>query len=252
MGDIYAVQVAKGQELQIKENIINYLEYYGLSGLVKAIHVFETFSRKVKEKSSKTELLMNFKSALNEGYIFIELSFSADTKKQRFPARLWHLVKSVPKVFRIIEHTVPREEFERLCNNLNVEPVVEIASEKKIEDIDEKKMLHKANTAKDPREAKEIRKKLDNLNATITPLIYKVEQVIEQAKDTSKQSINRMIEKCKAFIRRKRETFIFPMSLFLIARKSVDPEEKMNVRELREGDLILHAMIKQLQQEVLE
>lgn len=249
MGDIYAVQVMKGQELQVKENILNFLEYHQMDGLVQAVHAFETLTRKVKPKTSKSESLSVFKSAFGEGYLFIELTFSADTRYQRLPARLWHIIKSVPKVFKILDYTVPREEFERLCENLDVEPQVEVSSEAKVVEVDEKELLHKANTTKDPHEAKEINKKLDNINSITTPLLHKVEQVIEKAKDAN-ETIQRTIDKCKAFIRRKRETFLFPVTIFLKARKKIDPMEQMTVCEMKEGDLIIHAMIDELQREV--
>lgn len=228
---VFAIQCYTGEELKVIKKL-EYLLQKRPYPLVKAVHAFKTYQQKFRgEDTARKE----FKSAV-PGYIFIELNNGYHT----LPADIWHLVKSIPKVCRIFRDKIPEEEIKQFFESVDVEPDIEVklSHPAKTEEelvAEEQETLHEANMA-------------GTNPVTNETTVEHVNDLKEQAKGNN--AIQQMIRRCKAFIQRKKETFVFPASLFHKTRKRIDPQKQMTVRELTDGDYIIPQLIKTLEAEV--
>lgn len=230
---VFAVQCFTGEELKVVEKLKYVLEKRP-HPLVKAVHAFKTYTQKFRgEDTARKE----FKSAV-PGYIFVELNNGYHT----LPAELWHLIKSIPKVAHIFRDKIPEEELDLFFETVDTEFELEVGFSQKMQTREEiqqenKKRLHEANmSGKEP--------KLDD-GKTVTDQINEIK---EEVKEDS--ALRRMIKHCKGFIQRKKETFIFPFSLFYKTRDRIDPFKQMSNKELTNGDYIIPELIKTLKAEV--
>lgn len=225
---VFAVRVFTGEEIEVKDMLRFVLDKHQCK-MVKAIHAFETFTQLFRGKDSARK---EFRSAV-PGYIFVE----THDYLPRIRKELWHLIKSVPKVCQIFDYCIPKEEMDLMFDSVNVEPDIDIHFSQDVKSEqeklnEEKQALHTANMQ---------RKEVDNETKTVMDQVNDVK--INDCKD---DGLKRMIERCKAYIRSKQESFIFPFSLFLKTRKRIDPKNQMSVQELTHGDFIIPEIIQTL------
>ncbi|MFD1362691.1 transcription termination/antitermination NusG family protein [Lentibacillus salinarum] len=230
---IYAVRCFTGEEIEVKEMLKYTLERQQCH-FVKAIHAFETFTQVFRGKSTARK---EMKSAV-PGYIFVETNDNFPLMRKE----LWHLIKSIPKVCQIFRNEIPEEEMDYFFETCDVEPDIEVrlnhdtqTEEQKI--AAEQEALHQANV------------KGEQVETDVTETtVDQVHDLQEQVKDES--ALKRMIGRCKAYIQRKKETFVFPFSLFHKTRDRIDPNKQMTIRELTDGDFIIPELVKTLKMEV--
>ncbi len=240
---VFAIQVATGSEIWVKDLLTQTLNRVG-NRWVKEIHAFETFTQKFSGKSTAPK---QFKSAV-PGYIFIEIKYP---DFYYMPPDLWHLVKSIPKVFKILKDAIPMDEFETFFKSVDIEPNFEVSLKEKVKtetemDIENSNLLHRANTT----DVKESKRCLEQLGTVEHSTVNEVEIQKQHVASIKNDSVRMMIEKAKAVIKARKHTFNFPFSLFLKTRANIDPENKMSVKQLTNGDFIIPALLKTLREEV--
>ncbi|MFC5591711.1 transcription termination/antitermination NusG family protein [Sporosarcina soli] len=150
-------------------------------------------------------------SSVLSGYILIELNMNF----HYFPDNLWHLVKSVPKVTGIpSKYNIPQEEVEVFFQQVDVTPEVEMQFEELLMNeevtVAKNELLHAANDVVGTPEEKELLEQLDTLD---TPIVNSIEEIKNSV--NSSNPLKRMVERCKAFVMKKRQTVVVPNALFL-------------------------------------
>jgi transcription antitermination factor NusG len=179
-----------------------------------SLALLETYKYNIRELSKDLrEVRKNTKkiSSVISGYILVELNVDF----YYFPDNLWHLVKSVPNVTGIpSKYNVPQEEVDAFFQQVDITPEVEIqfeellSSEESVEVRNE--ILHEANKVIGSDEEKVLLEKIDIIATDV------VESINEMKSDiNSSNPIKRNVERCKAYIRRKRQTVVMPLDIFL-------------------------------------
>lgn len=167
----------------------------------KEINILES---KLTQLKSTTKSLHSVLS----GYLLIEL----EQNSTYLPNRLWHLIKSVPLVSKILStDPIPEEEMEQFISNLDevLVPQVEISFEKEVDFEEVNKMqckvleeVNQKGISKEEEEA--LIDKIDNIKLSV---VEKVKKIIESKPE------NPLFNKIKAFIKRKREVVSMPLRL---------------------------------------
>ncbi|MFS0574959.1 transcription termination/antitermination NusG family protein [Sporosarcina sp. 179-K 3D1 HS] len=157
-------------------------------------------------------------SSVLSGYILIELNVNFHF----FPDNLWHLVRSVPNVIGIpSKYNIPQEEIDTFFQQVDVTPEVEMQFEELLYDEEvveaRNELLNAANDVMGTHEEKELLERLDTLD---TQLVDSVEEMKNSVDSSS--PFERMVERCKAFVRQKRQTVVVPSPLFLILYSEID------------------------------
>ncbi|QUW23416.1 hypothetical protein JSQ81_07795 [Sporosarcina sp. Marseille-Q4063] len=179
-----------------------------------SLALLETYKDSIRGLSKELrEVRMNTKkiSSVISGYILVELNVDF----YYFPDNLWHLVKSVPNVTGIpSKYNVPQEEVDAFFQQVDTTPEVEmqfeelLSSEEAVEVRNE--ILYEANKVIGTDEEKVLLEKIDIIATDV------VESINEMKNDiNSSNSIKRNVERCKAYIRRKRQTVVVPLDIFL-------------------------------------
>ncbi|PID03803.1 hypothetical protein CSV67_03955 [Sporosarcina sp. P2] len=185
-------------------------EYNDANSLV----LLETYKDSIRELSKDLrEVRKNTKkiSSVISGYILVELNVDF----YYFPDNLWHLVKSVPNVTGIpSKYNVPQEEVDAFFQQVDITPEVEMQFEELLSSDEvveiRNEILHEANKVVGTVEEKVLLEKIDVIATKV------VESVNEMKNDiVSSNPIMRNVERCKAFIRRKRQTVVMPKDIFL-------------------------------------
>lgn len=110
---IFALQVEVGKEWLIKEKLAEVLKQYNCDS-IENIYACESeinrggVTRKIGELA---------------GYIFIQLK----DELTQIPSETWHLIKNIPRIFKILKHSIPYEEFNRFYESLARTAVIDIA-----------------------------------------------------------------------------------------------------------------------------
>ena len=71
-------------------------------------------------------------------------------------------------------------------------------------------------------------------------------EIIEEGKKGN----HRLIKKCKAYIFSNKETFRFPLALFLKTRESIDPNNTLSIKQLTTHSFILPNILKTMKKEL--
>jgi len=192
-------------------------EYKDANSLV----LLDTYKDNIRELSKELrEVRKNTKkiSSVISGYILVELNVDF----YYFPDNLWHLVKSVPNVTGIpSKYNVPQEEIDAFFQQVDITPEVEIqfeellSSEVALEVRNE--ILHEANNVVGTLEEKALLEQIDVVSTKV------VESINEMKKDIgSTNPMMSIVERCKAFIRRKRQTVVMPKDIFLTLYNDIE------------------------------
>ncbi|WP_203249280.1 transcription termination/antitermination NusG family protein [Sporosarcina beigongshangi] len=192
-------------------------EYKDANSLV----LLETYKDSIRELSKDLrEVRKNTKkiSSVISGYILVELNVDF----YYFPDNLWHLVKSVPNVTGIpSKYNVPQEEIDAFFQQIDITPEVEmqfeeiLSSDAFVEARNE--ILHEANKVVGTVEEKVLLEKIDIIATKVVDSVNEMKSDID-----SSNPIMRNVERCKAFIRRKRQTVVIPMDLFLALYNEIE------------------------------
>lgn len=149
-------------------------------------------------------------SSVLSGYILVELNVNF----HYFPDNLWHLVKSIPNVAGIpSKYNIPQEEVDAFFTQVDVTPEVEmqldeLLSNEEIHDM-KKEMLHEANKVIGTEEEGELLESIDSLETTLSGSLNEMKATIETS-----SPIRSLVERCKVFVRRKRQSVVMPSTLF--------------------------------------
>ncbi|MCF6094329.1 hypothetical protein L1765_10175 [Microaerobacter geothermalis] len=245
---VFTVQVRTGMEFRAKE-MLEYLMKRQKTG-IKAVHIIASFTQKLVGREKDPQL-----RCLTPGYIFVEMNKPEDYKPKfvktkgrvtDVPFKIWHIIKSVPLVQRILDDEMTGEEFWEFAKSIDCDATIESTLPGSVEKQkkEAKELLHKANTTNDKKEMKEYLKQYEAIEKTTAEEVAEtLEEVREELQDQmehietestantdEKAEINEkltFIEKCQAFInKRKKETFRFPMSFFERVYKKIDPDGK--------------------------
>lgn len=159
--------------------------------------------RKVEQIRSATKTI----HSVMPGYILVELKNNATY----LPDRIWHLIKSVPFVNRILSTApIPEHEMQSFISNLDkiLEPEVEIEFGK---EVDHEEVREVQSEILEEINSKEISKEDEQ------SLLEKIDQiqfsVVEKAKEIiANKPSNPFFRKIKAFVKRKKEVVSLPLS----------------------------------------
>lgn len=157
-----------------------------------------------------------------KGYILLEL------KEDLFelPKRVWHLIKSIPKVTGIVSpYSVPDEEVEHFLEHISLLPTIEVYSPEEVkQDENECDRLHVENMEVADQEIE----KDDKHEASIAEQLEELKELAD-----GNSPIQGMFEKCRSFIRRKREVLSIPVPLFkhVYKRHNVEFEKEIQDTE---------------------
>lgn len=171
-------------------------------------------------KDSIRELSKQLRAARNEskkissvisGYILIELNVDF----HYFPDNLWHLVKSLPNVAGIpSKHNIPQEEVDAFFHQVDVTPEVELQFEELLSSDEimavKDELLHEATRVIGTTTECEF---IENIELVESALVDSVADTILKTDSTG--PIKSLLERCKVFVRRKRQTIIMPSTLYL-------------------------------------
>ena len=191
--------------------------------IIEKNYAFEYFNTQIKRQGKKSKMHDSVKSAV-PGYIFIELK----PDLMYFPPKLWHIVKSVPGVIRVLDRWyetgapakysghISKEEFQTFVNNVEDGCQVEIVSDEIVDreklqeerDKKEKEVLHQINVGKYPQ--KENKSYFEDNRETIGE---QAEHIFAQ-KEKAGKILKKQLEKCRVFLKRKREIISMPAKLF--------------------------------------
>ncbi|MCM3638284.1 hypothetical protein M3152_11155 [Sporosarcina luteola] len=150
-------------------------------------------------------------SSVLSGYILVELNVNF----HYFPDNIWHLVKSIPNVAGIpSKYNIPQEEVDAFFTQVDVTPEVEmqldeLLSNEEIKDM-KNELLHEANKAMGTVEEGQLLESIDSLETTLNESVTKVKATVDPS-----NPIKSLVERCKALVRRKRQSVILPSTLFL-------------------------------------
>ncbi|MFS0689033.1 transcription termination/antitermination NusG family protein [Sporosarcina sp. 179-K 8C2 HS] len=174
-------------------------------------------------------------SSVLSGYILVELNVNF----HYFPDNLWHLVKSIPNVAGIpSKYNIPQEEVDAFFTQVDVSPEVEmqldeLLSHEEIQDT-KKEMLHEANTVIGTEEEGELLESIDSLETTLSESLNEMKATVETS-----SPLRSLVERCKALVRRKRQSVILPRTLFLSLYNEI---EIQNLYPATNADDFLHRL----------
>lgn len=233
---VFAVRVRTNEEIEVKDQLRFLLEKQQCK-LVKAIHAFQTYTQVFRGKDTARK---DFRS-VTPGYIFVE----TNDHLFRMKKELWHIINRIPMVYQIFEYCIPEEEMDRFFETCDVDPAIESPIEPNIDISFSKNAKTGAETIKQEQKTLHTANMQgEEFKSLPESMVDQVNQLKEKASDN--ETLNRLMSKCKAFIRRKKETFIFPFSIFLKTRERIDPHKRMKVRDITNGDFIIPEMVKTL------
>lgn len=164
----------------------------------------------LRKSSKKVESVMN-------GYILVELNQSIPY----FPANLWHLMKTVPKVIGMpSKNNIPEEEIEHFFQMIDMSPEIELELDEylKPEEYDEIKneLLYKANQVIGTEEEKQILERIEEL-----PIDFEeeVQDVLKMAATNdhaavSPKGLTKMLGTIKLYVAQKKLRIKMSHSLF--------------------------------------
>lgn len=212
-----------------KENLSNLrVAYAGIDPVDDSDETKRMRESYQKEIAQQSEELKNANchgrsiQSVLKGYILLEL------KEDLFeiPKRVWHLINSIPKVIGVVSsYSIPDEEIEQFFEQIDLMPAVEVCAPE-TEEKDEEEQLHEANmagidlqTEGDERPEASVAEQLDEL---------------KELTDT-KSPLQSMFEKCRSFIRGKREVLSFPVPLlaYIYKRQHASFEQ-----EIQDSDFV--------------
>lgn len=189
------------------DNLKVYKDAKSLSLLDSYRDNIRELSKELREARKGTKKI----SSVLSGYILVELNVDF----YYFPDSLWHLVKSIPNVTGIpSKYNVPKEEVDAFFQQVDITPEVEmqfeelLSSEEVVEVRNE--ILHEANKVVGTSEEKVLLKQIDIIATKVVESINEMKNDID-----STNPILSILERCKAFIRRKRQTVVMPRDIFL-------------------------------------
>lgn len=150
-------------------------------------------------------------SSVLTGYILVELNVDF----YYFPDNLWHLVKSIPNVTGIpSKYNIPQEEVDAFFHQIDVTPEVEMEFEELLSDdeiiVVRNELLHEANTVVGTFEEIDFLEEIDSLDTNLLDSIEDIKVAIVPTNPMKK-----VVDRCKAFIQRKRQKIVMPSTLFL-------------------------------------
>jgi len=208
----------------------------------------ETYRESIRRVQSLIKTVRrNAKSRMKSvlpGYILVELLPNFHT----LPATLWHLIKTTPNVIRVVSrNNIPEDQLKRFFETTEeeMEPVVQVAFEEEVRLVEDRirearELLHQANTTDDIKKKKERFKAVEQESKTMVEQVNEIKESIDPD-----SSLKRLVQRCKAFVRRKKETFVFPIRLFETVRNDLDPHhQKRSLKDL------VSEIVKSLQCEV--
>jgi len=180
----------------------------------KSLTLLDTYKDSIRDLSRQLrEVRKNTKkiSSVISGYILVELNVDF----YYFPDNLWHLVKSVSKVTGIpSKFNVPQEEIDAFFRQVDITPEVEIQFEELLSSEEvvtvRNELLYEANKVVGTVEEKVLLEQIDIIATKVVESINEMKNHID-----STNPILSILERCKAFIRRKRQTVVMPKDIFL-------------------------------------
>lgn len=203
----FAVSVTTGKEVVVKELILKYLRNRRKENLIKAIHAFEK-ARYIENNNSVIKT-----SAFSVGYIFIETKESID--------ELWEYIKNASTyVKKIINKSIPKEEIERIYENLGLKLEDEVEVKVDIDaQVEEKKntLFQLLNFVKTKRQKNKIKRLLNRLDANPNYALHRqIIKLLEQKKENAVANplIKSLLANFKYFAKGKSLRYIIPYSLY--------------------------------------
>lgn len=127
MSAIFAIQVEVGKEITVKQMLTDIL-HRNQCNEIQSVYACE----QVVNKRGRTHL-----AGQVSGYIFVQLVNGLS----ELTAQLWHLIKGMPKVYKILKRAIPQDEFFTFYEGLTATQVVQIPEET-VEELSENVVTH--------------------------------------------------------------------------------------------------------------
>ncbi|WP_164553438.1 transcription termination/antitermination NusG family protein [Brevibacillus marinus] len=263
MSAIFAIQVLSGKELHTKKEILCQMKEYGISA-IKDVIAFEVFTKHFSGK----EYAPTKARSIVPGYIFIDLDLPAkncvyDMKSQA--AEIWHFIKRIPFVQRILNYSIREEEFDRFFEIVSEHTddfeVTVCETSAATESQSQAELLHKANTADNPKEKRNWLQMWMN-QPSLLDHFYRVKQRATgllnrlSATGSSKQLCQEdkvfltSIKHSEAYIKRNNVRFRIPGRLFILTRNSIDPDHVLPNALLTTGSFIVPRILSYIEMNI--
>lgn len=259
MSAIFAIQVMTGKELQAKAEILRQVKELGIT-VIKDVIAFEVFTKKFCGK----EFAPSKARSIVPGYIFVNMEFPGlenrtlyDMKKHA--GTIWHFIKRIPFVQRILPYSIQDEEFENFF-----EIVSEHTDDFEVSVIEEsvtpdKKTEHAAKTIRSKKDKDSWLHTLQN-----PPLLERLKRVKFQAVDLlnrytgagSKQlgkadkAFLTSIKHSEGWLKRGTPTFRISGRLFIETRNIIDPDQKLSNSLLTTGSFIVPHIVSYVEEKM--
>lgn len=212
---------------RIRENLSNLrAAYAGIDqedGSAETNQMRESYREEIALQSKKLKNIGGRSKKIQgvlKGYILLEL------KEDLFelPKKVWHLIKSIPKVTGIVSpYSLPDEEIEQFFEHISLAPTIEVYSSEEVkQDENDCDRLHEENI-------EVADQKMDKDDKREASIAEQLEELKELADGDS--PIQSMFEKCHSFIRRKREVLSMPIPLLRQVYKRHNVEFEKEIRD---------------------
>ncbi|HWO75554.1 MAG TPA: transcription termination/antitermination NusG family protein [Bacillus sp. (in: firmicutes)] len=237
----FAVHVKTGREKYVIDQLLSQAKIRAIDSIKSVIAPFID----VKKFVGKDFVIQKVKM-LASSYIYIKI----EEVTTEIPAHVYHFLKSVGGVLNVLQYDIPEEDVADFCNNYDLaieEAEIEIQLENEcltdsMVENQTAQLIHEANMAKTTEEAEQKLEQARNLTRTI--------DVVRELIRAGKEKNHRLLSKCRAYFHNGRETFKFPLAVYLKTRQRIDPERLLSNRDLTNHAFILPELIKTLKQEV--
>jgi transcription antitermination factor NusG len=208
MGAAVAIQVKTGMEMNVKKMIDWAVERNDIArNTISAVHTFSQMTQRlVKGGLGKQVTRMQF-----PGYIFIEMISGGI-----FPAELWHLIKGVPGVLKLMAdagHVIEEDVFHELVGKINSEDQIEVSVPIAETNTEKKHALIKFNQASNVGEKREVEASLREIEARQT-ITEQLEEVMGKHTVQPTCTSQSLLQRCKVLLKEKKEILRCPISIF--------------------------------------
>lgn len=236
----FAVHVKTGWEQFTVDRLQKHIEntlFDGIQSIIAPVLEIKKFIGQ--------DVVVSKQKMLTSSYIFIKTR----ELTVQVPGAIYHFLKNIAGVLNILPYDIPESQIEEFCDNYDLaieEAEIEVQINKAAatdETIEKEKanVLHKCNIS-EVNEKKKTIEKFDSIKRTIDVF----NEIIEEGKNLN----HRLLTKCRAYIHSKRETFRFPLALFLKTRDRIDPEKTLSNKQLTTYSFILPALMQTMKEEI--
>ncbi|MDT3417197.1 transcription antitermination factor NusG [Brevibacillus aydinogluensis] len=259
MSSIFAIQVMSGKEFIAQSEMCKRMKMCGMNA-IKNVIAFEIFTKRF----CGAETVRTKARCVVPGYIFVEVE-DAITDLKAQAAELWHFIKSIPFVQRILQYNIQDDEFENFFEIVTEESdeVVVSVMEESAGVSQQNLSLQMANASKNPATKKfwlnvlancnSLLERLEVLKRQAAPFLSQRADIVNSHDPThltnEQKNLLHIIKHSMGWVRGRLTTFRFSEKLFTLTRNSIDPDHRMSNSLLTTGSFIVPHLLSYLEKE---